>query len=195
MDEQLIAFIDLLGFSSIIKAQDDGRQRQILSLLTSLAEEKGDFSSKTTAFAAGNPNIEVRPAISAFSDNIVFSVPASGLAELGAGPLVFMLANFVAGIFSSAISLGCLVRGGIAFGPLHHGGGVLFGAGLVEAYELESKFAGRPRIVVSERASEKLDRHPYLCPDDDGFSCLDYVRAAYDLEVQFKTNRVETARG
>ena len=42
---------------------------------------------------------------------------------------------------------------------------------------------------------EKLDRHPYLCSDDDGFACLDYVRAAYDLELQFKTDWVETARG
>ncbi len=114
MDEQLIAFIDLLGFSSIIKGQGDARQGQILSLLTSLAEAKGDFSSKTTAVAIGSWKCEVRPAISAFSDHIVFSVPASGLAQAGAGPIVFSLANSVAGIFSRAIGLGCLVRGGIA---------------------------------------------------------------------------------
>jgi hypothetical protein len=57
MDEQLIALIDLLGFSSIIKAQDDARQGQILSLLTSLAEAKGDFYNTDTVA----PGFSARP--------------------------------------------------------------------------------------------------------------------------------------
>jgi hypothetical protein len=35
MDDQLIAFIDLLGFSSIVEKQGDVRPEQILNLLTS----------------------------------------------------------------------------------------------------------------------------------------------------------------
>jgi hypothetical protein len=185
MDEQLIAFIDLLGFRSIITAQDDARQGQILSLLTSLAKAEGDFRSETRCIDARTRERAVWPAISAFSDHIAFSFTADGLAHVGAGLIVLGLADLIASlVFCPAIPLGCLVRGGIAFGPLHHGGGVLFGPGLVEAYELESKFAGRPRIIVSAGAAEKLGSNPYLHTDDDGFLCLDYVRAAYDRETQ-----------
>jgi hypothetical protein len=194
MDDQVIAFIDLLGFGSIIKAQGDARQGQILSLLTSLAEIKGDFKRETKPIDVTSRVHSVQPAISAFSDCMVFSVPAGGLALVGAGLIVIDLADLVASIFSDAIRLGCLVRGGIAYGPLHHGGGVVFGAGLVEAYELESKFAGRPRVILSAKATEKLGSNPYLHFDDDGFSCLNYMRAAYDREVQFKSNRIESAR-
>src|SRR5437016_1849779 len=144
MEDRLVAFIDLLGFRSIITAPDDARQNQILLLLASLAEAKGDFRSETTPIDARTRALSIRPAI---SDNIVFSFPAIGLDHVGAGAIVIYLANDVARIFSRAMSFGCLVRGGVALGPLHHTGGVVFGPGLSEAYELESKFAGRPRII------------------------------------------------
>lgn len=113
--------------------------------------------------------------------------------HIGAGPIVIRLAEDVAWIFSRAIKFGCLVRGGIAFAPLRHKDGVVFGRGLVEAHELELKFAGRPRIIVSAGAAEKLGPNPYFYSDDDGFSCLNYVRAAYDLEMQQKRDRRESA--
>ncbi len=187
MDEQLVAFIDLLGFRSIITAQDDGRQSEILSLLTSLVEAKSDSRSEATCIDSRTREHEVWPAISAFSDNIVVSFTAAGLAHVGAGMIVFNLANNAAWIFSRAIRFGCLLRGGIAFGPLHHQNGVVFGPGLVEAYTMESKFAGRPRIIVSATAAQKLGSHPYLHSDEDGFLYLDYLRAAYDLEMSATT--------
>jgi hypothetical protein len=70
----------------------------------------------------------------------------------------------------------------------------MFGRGLVKAHELESKFAKRPRIIVSARAAEKLGSHLHLHSDDDGFLCLDYVRAAYDLEIRAVTPQTPAAR-
>jgi hypothetical protein len=204
MEEHLVAFIDLLGFRSIITASDDARRDQILLLLTSLAEAKGDFKSETKTIDANTRAQSIRPAISAFSDNIVFSFPAVGLASVGTGPIITYLGGDIARIFTLAIGLGCLVRGGIAFGPLYHAGGVLFGPALVEAYEMESKFAGRSRIIVSPKAAERLGDHPYLRPDDDGFLCLDYIRATYDqvpfgppgttVEMQSKRNWITRIR-
>jgi hypothetical protein len=76
------------------------------------------------------------------------------------------------------------VRGGIAYGPLHHHGGVVFGSALIEANKLESQIAKFPRIIISASAVEKLLGPQYLlCQDDDGFTSLDYVQAAYDSEM------------
>jgi hypothetical protein len=180
MDEQLIAFIDLLGFRSIITAKDDARHEQILSLLTDLANAKRESRSERIRIDASTERLEVDPAISAFSDNLVVSFPAAALAEVGSGPIVYQLANDIAAIFQNAIRMGCLVRGGITFGRLHHAKGVLFGPGLVEAYELESKLAGRPRVILSASAAERIGDHPILRSDQDGFSRIDYIRAAYD---------------
>ena len=131
MDNQLVVFIDLLGFSSIIETQDDVRYEQIHSLLTDLAKTRGDFRSDTRCIDAGKREHEIRPAISTFSDLIVISIPTEGQGLVGAGPIVISLAEFVAGnIFSHAIRFGCLVRGGIAFGGLHHQGGVGVRTGL-----------------------------------------------------------------
>jgi hypothetical protein len=180
MDEQLVAFIDLLGFRSIITAKDDTRQEQILALLTDLTNAKSEARSERIRIDASSERLEVDPAISAFSDNLVVSFTAAALAEVGSGPIIYQLANNIATIFRSAIRMGCLVRGGIAFGRLHHAKGVLFGPGLVEAYELESKLAARPRVLLSPRAAERVGDHPILRSDQDGFLCIDYVRAAYD---------------
>src|SRR5689334_21545079 len=100
----------------------------------------GDFNAETRHIDSSTRQLSIRSAISAFSDNIVFSLPGTGLKEIGAGLIVTYLANSVGKILTRAISLGCLVRGGIAFGPLHHERGVVFGPAMVEAYELESKF-------------------------------------------------------
>jgi hypothetical protein len=177
---QITAYFDLLGFASIIKSSDAESQERVLSLLTSLSEATGEFSHETAKLEGGRHEISVRPAISAFSDNIVFSFPLTEMSDLGAGPIVFYLANDAARILMRGLEIGCLLRGAISVGPLHHSSRVVFGHALVEAYELESKFTRTPRIIVSELANEALSPNPYLFRDEDGFVCLDVVRAAYD---------------
>jgi len=164
---------------------DDERRIRILAFLTNLSESRGDAQSGTRQVNADTRELSTRPAISAFSDNIVFSFPASALTQVGAGQVVFYLGNEIAKICTLAMELGCLIRGGISFGPLHHAGGVLFGKGLVEAYELESKFANYPRIILSGEAERRLGLHPYLYSDNDGFASLNYLHAIYD-QIPFR---------
>jgi len=180
MSEQLIAFVDLLGFGSIVEAQDDSHHAQILSLLTDLAKAKREAELKRITVDAVNSRIDAAPAISAFSDHIVFSFPGDQLEQLGTGPIIWQVTADVARIFRRAIGIGCLVRGGITIGQLHHDAHVVFGPGLVEAYKLESKFAGRARVILSAKAVKRIGKNPFLRCDDDGFSYIDYVREAYD---------------
>ena len=64
-------------------------------------------------------------------------------------------------------------------GQLYHKRQVVFGPALVEAYELETKHAKSPRILVSDSAMEFVERHPFVRFDDDGCAFLDYINAAY----------------
>lgn len=172
MDNRLKALIDLLGLSSVLNSSDPVRDDAVFQLLTSFVEAKSNSGVDIKCIGSDRRDCAVWPAISAFSDHILFSYSSDEVEHIGAGPIVIRLAEDVAWIFSRAIKFGCLMRGGIAFAPLHHKDGVVFGRALVEAHELESKFVGRPRIIVSAGAAEKLGPNPYFYLDDDGFSCL-----------------------
>ena len=179
MEQRLVGYFDFLGFRSALKGADEEREGRILHILTQLARATTDASYRRTD-NGDRTSHSIRPAFTAFSDNIVYSHPASHVDAVGMGPVCIALAQDAARVFSQAITIGCLVRGGIAIGKMHHEGGVAFGPAFVEAYELESQFANTPRIILSKLASERIPQHPYVSTDMDGFSTLNYVRAAYD---------------
>jgi hypothetical protein len=68
------------------------------------------------------------------------------------------------------INRGSLVRGGLALGFICHSGGLVFGPGLAEAYELESKVAKYPRIVVDDFVMEALKQAPVLRAEGNTFN-------------------------
>jgi hypothetical protein len=94
-----------------------------------------------------------------------------------------------------------LIRGGVTVGKVSVSENRVFGPGLIEAYDIESKFARYPRIVVSQKALkclEDTDKPLSECHDrsydkeqlpellrqgDDGFWFIDYVAVvAEELE-------------
>jgi hypothetical protein len=64
-------------------------------------------------------------------------------------------------------------------GPLYHKGGVILGDALIEAYELESRVANYPRIVVSRKLYSRIESgfgNLFLFKDHDGITHFDYIR-------------------
>jgi hypothetical protein len=180
LDGQVVLFVDLLGFSEFTSGSDTQLQQLVLALLTNLASLKSDFVSQTTRTENGTTH-DVRPSISTFSDHIVASYSLARIeADESVKPWIIMahLSEFVARIAISALSLGFLVRGSIAFGKLYHSGGVVFGQALAEAVALESRTAIFPRVILSERATVLFSRHNRhsLKQDFDGIEYVDYYR-------------------
>jgi hypothetical protein len=54
------------------------------------------------------------------------------------------------------LHMGFLTRGAIVVGDLFHRDNVIFGPALLEAYQIESREAFYPRIIVSNKALEEL---------------------------------------
>ncbi|HKG38781.1 MAG TPA: hypothetical protein VKB25_07310 [Conexibacter sp.] len=80
------------------------------------------------------------------------------------------------------VSDGFFVRGGLSLGSLHVSDHVLFGPALVEAYDLESRAAVHPRIVLSRPAAETqrgTAGGSMLMCDDDGQTFVDYLGATF----------------
>jgi hypothetical protein len=180
--KHLIAYFDLLGFSNVV--QTTGQEyEKIIPLLENLKKSEGNPVYETTNCDGVTREYSVSPGVSAFSDHVVLSFPLSDLEKIGMGLVLIRLAQEAAGIFCRAIEFGCLIRGGVTIGRLHHRDGVVVGPGLVAAYKIESTLARHPRIVLDNQVIQSMRDprcHLYLTLHDDGYYSLDYVRAAFD---------------
>lgn len=181
-DERMVVFIDILGFKDIV-SQSVNDEDLLLFIHESIKSISGcsveNDTYKNVPWVPvennnGNPNVitpkhqdfdkKVRSKwpilITHFSDCIVMSAPVSINGSCN------LLIRAINELMYSFFDRGILLRGGISIGKLiHENSGVLFGPGLIEAYQLESKEAKYPRIVVSKCCREKFEEifhAPYL---------------------------------
>jgi hypothetical protein len=163
MHQHYIAFIDILGFSEMVAHDCKDPNKSYLNL--------NRLKSAIQTLSTPDPSD-----ISAlqFSDSIVLSLPF----------LKNDFDRFIRTCKSMQQELflqGILCRGGISVGRHHHEGNFLFSEGLIEAYQLESKLARTPRIIVSRDLIEllayprKTIQSDHLCRESDGEVFIDYL--------------------
>ena len=133
-EERIVAFVDILGFSNMISQseKDVETYEKINRALKTIQNVKKD-SENTSA------------KVTTFSDNIVISYPANGKDSL-----FYILIDLIH-LQLELLQQGVLVRGGIAKGKVRHTKEMVFGPAMVTAYELESKYAVYPRIIVEKQ--------------------------------------------
>jgi hypothetical protein len=157
-ERRIVAFYDFLGWrSKIIEAGDNPEKignlrRMILRHSLSLRGQQ--------EYAA--PDAKV----STFSDNMVVSLPVNEV------NVVHLLTTLGAFQFAS-VGGGLLVRGGVTVGRIHHDELSVFGPALNRAYELESKIAVVPRIVVDETVFENGYHIPFFMRREEGIWFID----------------------
>jgi hypothetical protein len=131
LDYGLVAFIDVLGFSSMVEGDSKDKTPKYLPIFLEVFEE-------ITESAAGS-ECEVKM----FSDSIIVET------EL-APSKVAALIEVSRSMQELFLKRNILVRGGIAFGKHFSNERVTFSQALINAYHLESKVAKFPRIVISD---------------------------------------------
>ena len=164
--ERFIAFIDLLGFGSLVEksAIEPGLPERIFEALRSIQPE----AIQEDAYASLNleliPEAEVENvravaaqfnkavraqnpvAITYFSDSLVLSAPQHDV--IASQMILDLLAKLSIRLWSEH---SLLLRGGLTLGKLvHQENGPLFGPAMNRAYHLESKVAKHPRVVIDE---------------------------------------------
>lgn len=184
-EEQFTAFIDFLGFSEVSKETDDTSRLKVLNLLLSLSALRSEFAIQSAPIESGGTSHRIIPAISTFSDHIVISYPLERIAR-DVGPssndravAFFILSGFsrlLRSIAAAALRLGFLIRGGATIGMLYHSRGVVFGEAMIEAFEIESRIAVYPRVVLSQRITSRPTwaAHNEIIVGNDGLHHLDY---------------------
>lgn len=166
LKQYLVAFIDLLGFSSMV-AHDcetpNGEQKYIESLY--------DCHMETRGLKTDHPDLQLIQ----FSDSVVFALPYS----------IDNYISFVSMISDYQYNLlrkGILCRGGVSYGKHFFTEDFLFSNGMIEAYRLESEVALSPRVVISndlfELVKPKLEAKGLSVPllfEEDGLWFIHYL--------------------
>jgi hypothetical protein len=144
--KQLVAFIDIQGFSEAVEAIDGhwdvfDAPKRVFDTLKSIELMKAASSEVAN--------------VSMFSDSIVISFNSlehnfePTTKQSTVSYLAAMLKNLADISFNMLIKHGFLVRGGLTYGGLYHEGDVFFGPGLLKAIRIEES-RPEPRIVIDE---------------------------------------------
>jgi len=193
-DKRLVAFIDILGFKNLIdKTEAKGTEdsnKQALETIKKLQQVIYSFQNRIRS-AINKNELPDGTIASMFSDTIVVSIPKQE--SIG----IIALFKIIKYTQVELISKNILLRGGIVFGELIHNESLIIGPALINAYEVESKSAVYPRIVIdpkvlylyarrngipinNARISEK-DLSSTLKKDFDGTYYIDYFNDLVDL--------------
>lgn len=187
----VVSFIDILGFSSIV--ENDARKLEPKNLerindgLNEIRQTSKDFGIE----------------IILFSDSIVLSTALDNSAILN--------------IFKSSIKIqrslltkNILTRGGLAFGKHHQDEKTLYSEALIKAYNLETKRAKFPRIIIDPdlldwvtndrdtTANQVQEIHEISLCDKDGEIFLDYLSPdilQYSLSILNTANSTTKSPG
>ena len=139
----IVTFIDILGFSYLINRADAEAINRVLD-----AVEKSTSPLILDKETKNDDHAEVL----SFSDSIVRirKIETTTNKEYPMGLLFEELISLV-DAQAELIDFDIIIRGGVSIGDIFISDGRVFGPGLIEAYELESKYALYPRIIIDPR--------------------------------------------
>jgi hypothetical protein len=143
------AFLDVLGFSERIRESYKSKTHDLLlgkfhAILSKAIDRLKKESEETTLY------------FKSFTDNVVLAQP--GFSEDYETEFGFILWSLREYQFNMACE-GFFIRGGLSIGPLFIDENSVYGTALLEAYELESKHAVNPIVVLSDDSMELVDHH------------------------------------
>ena len=142
---RIVAFLDILGFRDLITRMYE-KQPKLFGLIRDVFSfTENEIRLANEAFYYKLKQLE----ISSFSDSIVISAPPDER---------FLVFLYVGSIANYYLKSGVALRGGIAVGSTYHKGNIVFGRGFISAYDLESKVAVYPRIVIDDSIVHQMNR-------------------------------------
>lgn len=186
-EDRLVAFLDVLGFQELINETvnaDGAAQSKNIRAIS----EAYDVIDANWASDRDDPRSRSKQ-VTIFSDSIVVSVRATEKSQ------IFRTLLEVKHLIMSLLERSILVRGAIVRGGLIHDGVKVFGPALIEAYNLESRAALYPRVILDrdlvDLAADYRSSHhssddevgyvtSLLEQDSDGMYYIDYFYRALD---------------
>ena len=145
-------YFDILGFRKSVINSDINKDysffERYIDILTKELDTIKDFNNLGERY---KDSLYVK----VFTDNFVIGYPwyDEGEAELST------LVSLISHIQYSFITNDLFIRGAISLGDLHMDDNIVLGKALIEAYDLESKDAHYPRIILSKDVISAVDKY------------------------------------
>ncbi|MCK8824685.1 hypothetical protein [Fuchsiella alkaliacetigena] len=193
--EQIVAFIDIMGFSNLIKQANENKSEAV-EIIKNLKDSisscvERNLSSK---LSPKDESLKIDPKFKIFSDCISISSDCIENSEDYIADWVFFFLLNIMYIQAELIVNNIFIRGGVTVDLHYQSDDIIFSSGLVNSYKLESKEAIYPRVLIDSsvinllRKKEWEDNFPILNNlikrDADGLAFLDYLE--YIKEVDGK---------
>lgn len=174
-EQRIILFLDFLGFKEIVEStvRDPNNLRSLLTAIDRLHD-----------IGREDADLYKTRSITTFSDSVVLSY-----ATHEQSAVFYLLLDIAFAVIDLAIQ-GYLVRGAVTVGDLVHTKRYLVGPAMVSAYEMESKIAKSPRVLIDHKlvaiarkahAEQHDGKHEagyvrsFMTKDDDGQHYVNYV--------------------
>lgn len=184
-DERFVAFIDILGFKSMVEESESGSGRPIAELIGLMAD-LGTAESKAQRVAHG---LSICPTSTRLTPHAGFELTqASDCAivstEISPAGVVAVLEH----CWKAAMALlrkGVLIRGYITRGNVHHAGSVFLGTGYHSAYQREQGVTAF-RLDGDEVGTPFVEIDPVV---------RDFIRSSTDSCVREMVDRMTKSDG
>ena len=175
LDYSIVAFVDVLGFSSMVKSDCESKNGKYYYF-----ETLKSLNERTRKITDCN--------ITQFSDSIIFSL---SLNKENYQKLITILAEYQLQLLYNSI----LCRGAIAYGKHYKENDFMFSQALIEAYQLELNDAIYPRIVVSQNLFDyfkpDVKSLEHVLKENDGFWFVDYLGIADKDTTQYQLEKLK----
>jgi hypothetical protein len=184
--QSIVAFIDILGFSHASTTNLDESQ-QVLDKIFAAIEDSRAFVRRSSEGSSARAN---QWGIKFFSDNLALGYALDERVEDSGLAAQFIIRCVQQYQLRMALN-GFFLRGALTLGQICLTDEIIFGAALVECYQLESKASIVPRVILTEpfrqlvaRSVQKddvraaPDLRDAICRDVDGWWFVNYLQAA-----------------
>lgn len=145
--DTLVAFLDILGCSSVALHGTDQEKENIVTFLHKVNETYLSNQGVVVRDLGLGQQIIHNPEIFSCSDSILLSVTVSDPIAQEEQSIVTNFMSTMVSIYWLALHYGLLIRGGVARGECIHKGNQIFGEAYVRAVKLEEKTC-YPRIEI-----------------------------------------------
>jgi hypothetical protein len=191
IQSSVVALFDMLGFTSGIRnAQAKGASNELLRRFAVSVQQWYPVIRDTLSLEDDKPRLwDTR----AFSDNVVIGQPIRWGGEPELGYMMADLAYMQLGL----VLEGFFLRGGIAVGELYMDEDLVFGVGILDAYDAE-RAASAPRVLLHETAVAEVRKQvgyytsvegaPHneaILVDEDGGFFLNYLDAVWPDRTEY----------
>lgn len=179
-ERRIVCFIDILGFSNLVKDTEDNGFRGHSNLLN-VCEALNMLDDFRLTMSEAMKAKDVRS--TQFSDSVVISFPWNE-EDNSIVSAILLIKNYQVFLI---MQHGVILRGGITIGDIIHNEKMIVGPAMIDAYTLESKYAINPRIIIDYQVVSMFGKAYGRCRkknknidttminiDDDNLFYIDY---------------------